>query len=70
MRGGGRGLPPVLAASGRDHGASDQLKATKALVLTWMLLNLSIGEARRHRAESTPTPDYPSAPSSPAAAAS
>lgn len=72
-------------------------EATKALVLTWMLLNLSIGEylvygrlfgwpttialvficgtfvlreARRHRAESETTPDYPSAPSSPAAAAS
>ena len=72
-------------------------EATKALVLTWMLLNLSIGEylirgrvfgwpttaalvficgtfvlreARRRRAESAPTPDYPSAPSSPAAATS
>ena len=66
-------------------------------MLTWMLLNLSIGEylirgrafgwpttaalvficgifvlreARRRRAESAPTPDYPSAPSSPAAATS
>ena len=64
-------------------------EATKALVLTWMLLNLSIGEyliwgrafgwpttaalvficgtfvlreARRRRAESTPTPDYPFRP--------
>ncbi len=64
-------------------------EATKALVLTWMLLNLSIGEyliwgrvfgwpttaalvficgtfvlreARRHRAESAGTPDYPFRP--------
>ena len=70
-------------------------EATKALVLTWMLLNLSIGEyliwgrvfgwpttaalvficgifvlreARRHRAETARTPDYPSGPTSPAAA--
>ena len=70
-------------------------ETTKALVLTWMLLNLSIGEyliwgrvfgwpttaalvficgifvlreARRHRAETARTPDYPSGPTSPAAA--
>ncbi len=72
-------------------------EAVKALVLTWMLLNLSIGEylvygrlfgwpttaalvficgtfilreARRHRADGEAGPDYPSASSSPAAAAS
>ena len=43
MRRGGRGLPPVLAASGPDHRPA-AYEATKALVLTWMLLNLSIGE--------------------------
>ncbi|MXZ89179.1 MAG: hypothetical protein F4081_05720 [Dehalococcoidia bacterium] len=72
-------------------------EAIKALVLTWMLLNLSIGEylvygrlfgwpttaalvficgtfilreARRHRTEGEAASDYPSASSSPAAAAS
>ncbi len=72
-------------------------EAAKALVLTWMLLNLSIGEylvygrlfgwpttaalvficgtfvlreARRHRTEQEQPPDYASASSSPAAAAS
>ena len=43
MRRGESDLPPVLAASGPDHRRA-AYEATKALVLTWMLLNLSIGE--------------------------